>query len=499
MSDHKSSFFRPLLWAATLAIGFGTLWTLLAVWLFAAIDNIRQGAEGNANSYEQLVVTPDGTPLIQSTRWDNLSLSTYRDLSGRTREAPEESHLLPGMSMPGEHGKPGVFADQPGWEHRLKYFVNEQEPTVVWYFVHDGKPEGAGYFVGYERVSNRRVGFIGLLGFRSDPVPVDEWIPVRNPLILDYSYWSSAPVWIYWGSGRGLQQFRPTQWDLPPRLVHVPSGNRLRLVDLATRTVNTVFEAPEPIEALAIPVLSSYARGRPATEQPILVRTGRQIQTLNRKYQITRVFNIPTEADRWSPVSWYEIGNGQALAEFDRPGVTRRAFSIAPRTLYRIASDGTIQDQFEVVLRSGTLALSEEMGSSLLALTLPAPVILIVIQPLFRMIVDPAQSYPAAVSGMLRSSWPSLSVVLVLTLVLAVMAKRRSRAFGLSKREQFAWAVFVFLLGLPAYVGFLLYRRWPIRQPCPNCHARVPRDRAACAECGTRFPDPSHKGIEIFA
>ena len=49
--------------------------------------------------------------------------------------------------------------------------MNEREPSVNWFFVHDGKPEGAGYFVGYERVSNRRVGFIGLSGFRSDPVP----------------------------------------------------------------------------------------------------------------------------------------------------------------------------------------------------------------------------------------------------------------------------------------------------------------------------------------
>ena len=494
MSDRKSSFFRPLLWAVTLAIGFGTVWTLAGVWLFAAIDSARQGREGDA--YEQLVVRSDGTPLIESTPRDNLSQSTYRDLGGRAEEPPDQSHMLPQVPMAGEHGKPGFFAGQPGWEHRLKYFVNEQEPTVHWYFVHDGKPEGAGYFVGYERESNRRVGFIGLLGLRSQTVPVDEWIPVRNPLIMDHSQWSPAP---FWASRWGMQPLRPAQWDVPPHLVHVPSGNQLRLVDLAARTVNTVFETPEPIEALGIPLLSSYAGGRPAKEQPILVRTGRQIQTLNRHYQITRVFTIPTEADRRSPVSWYEIGDGQAIAEFVRPNATRGAVHITPRMIYRIAGDGTIQDQFEVILRNGTSALSEEMGAFLLALAVPAPAILIVIEPLFLMDVYQAQSYPAAVSAMLRSSWPSLLMVFALTMVLAVMAQRRSRGFGLSTREQLAWAVFVFLLGLPAYVGFRLYRRWPIRLPCPNCHVRAPRDRAFCAECGRRFPDPSLKGIEIFA
>ncbi len=167
--------------------------------------------------------------------------------------------------------------------------------------------------------------------------------------------------------------------------------------------------------------------------------------------------------------------------------------------MYRIAADGTIQDRFEVILQNGPIGLTQEMGALLLALAVPAPAILVVVEPLFLMSVDQAQSYPAAVSAMLRDSWPSLLVVFALALVLAVMTKRRSRAFGLSKREQFAWAVFVFLFGLPAYVGFLLYRRWPIRQPCPNCHARAPRDRVACAECGTRFPDPALKGIEIFA
>ena len=58
--------------------------------------------------------------------------------------------------------------------------MNEREPTVNWFFVHDGKPDGAGYFVGYERTSNRRVGFIGMSGFRTGPVPAADWIPVRR-------------------------------------------------------------------------------------------------------------------------------------------------------------------------------------------------------------------------------------------------------------------------------------------------------------------------------
>ncbi len=497
MSDRKSSLFRPLLWAATLAIGFGTVWGQLVVWLALAINAAREVAAGDADSWEQLVVKSDGTPLIMSAPRNNLSLSTYRDLSGRQQEAPDQDHQIWGVYMPGEHWKPRFFSGQPDWEHRLKEFVNDQDLTVHWYFVHDGKPEGAGYFVGYERGSNRQVGFIGLLGFRSQTVPKDEWIPVRTALIGDYTQWSS-PRWFNWRAVRDQGSLRPDRRDLPPRLVHVPSGNRLRLVDLATRTVRTVFETPEPIESLGVPELSSQARGRPEKEQPILVRTGHEIQILNHNYQITRIFAIPTEASRKSPVNWYELDNGQALVEVQQPGAPGATINIASGTMYRIAEDGAIQDQFEVNLQS-QIEPSEELRGFLFALAVPTPAILIVTEPLLLMLDDPARSYPAALGAIVRGSWLSLLVVFALTLVLAVTTKRRSSAFGLSKRAQLAWTVFVLLFGLPVYAGFRLHRRWPIRQPCPNCHARTPRDCAACAECGTRFPDPALKGIEIFA
>ena len=139
------------------------------------------------------------------------------------------------------------------------------------------------------------------------------------------------------------------------------------------------------------------------------------------------------------------------------------------------------------------------MQTVLLAAGIPAPAILLAIEPFMAFETDQVQSYPAAVAATLEAFWPSLLADLVVSSVLALIAWRRSRSFGLSRREQVAWGVFVLLLGVPAYAGFLLFRRWPNREPCPHCHVRSARDRATCAECGTRFPAPSLKGIEIFA
>ena len=177
--------------------------------------------------------------------------------------------------------------------------MNEKEPKVNWFFVHDGKPQGAGYFVGYERESNRRVGYIGLSGFRSEPLPTEEWIPVRGELITDYSHWSSAPYPNYLSGA--VWEVRIERGDLPPRLVYVPSGNHLRLVDLAARTVTTVFESSEPIESVGIPTLSSWTVGRRHEGAAHSGADKTSDPCIGSQTQGHQVFTIPTEVDQPEP------------------------------------------------------------------------------------------------------------------------------------------------------------------------------------------------------
>ena len=151
-----------------------------------------------------------------------------------------------------------------------------------------------------------------------------------------------------------------------------------------------------------------------------------------------------------------------------------------------------------VNLQTGSSVPNQEVQALSVALGIPSPAILLGIGLLIEIEASSTESDRAAIESVSRF-WPWLIAVVAFSSLLAVMAWKRSREFGLSRGEQACWAGFVLLFGLPAYAGFRLYRRWPIRLPCPQCHVRVPRDRTACAECGTRFPDPSLKGIEIFA
>ncbi|SIO18485.1 hypothetical protein SAMN05444166_2874 [Singulisphaera sp. GP187] len=234
MIARKNSLLRQSLLAATLAVGFGTLWFVLTLWLGTSI--LRAWPGWNQPPFENLVVKSDGTPLIESIPSENMSLATYRDIKGVRCDAVGRNERSPTMYMSGGLETSGALSQSLGWERRIKVFVDEREPTANWYFVHDGKQEGGGYFVGYESESNRRIGFIGRSGFRSHSVPTDEQIRVRGALVKSNLFWSSAPVSI--DSGR-MSMMRPDPRDLPPRLVYVPSGNRLRLVDLAARTIAT--------------------------------------------------------------------------------------------------------------------------------------------------------------------------------------------------------------------------------------------------------------------
>jgi hypothetical protein len=84
-----------------------------------------------------------------------------------------------------------------------------------------------------------------------------------------------------------------------------------------------------------------------------------------------------------------------------------------------------------------------------------------------------------------------------LSTILAILCFRRHLRY--SDRNAVAWALFVFVLGIPGFIGYLLHRRWPIVVRCQHCGVETPRDRDTCLTCSTPFPPPAMKGIEVFA
>ncbi len=489
-------FVRQLLLAATISVGFGTIWLVLAVFLGTLALEAWQSPDSNWPPRQSLVVKRDGTPLIKSIPRSNPLDATYSDKSGRTVPAPPKTDLIePVYLFAGNWTQTSWLSELP-WQTRLKPFVEPEHPSVVWYFVHDGKPDGAGYFAGYDRNGNRAVGFIGDSGFQSDRPPPGQQFPVRSSLMTTVPFWSPSRFGISQGQVGGAD---PLTSRISLSAVYVPTANRLRVLDLRTRTVSTAFETPEPIESFGICEQDTAGRSDLARQPAVFVRTAHTIVAVNSAHEILSTFTVPGKLQDDYMIAWYALGKGDALAEFYHPWRTDPGENIAPRTICSVAPDGTLRSQTDLSLQSGMAVWSKQQESSLLVAALPAPLVWPIAEWFFVSLINQAPSFSAAVRMMIESSWPSLLAVAILGLLLAIASWRRSRAFGLPVPHQAGWAIFVFLFGIPGYAGYRLHRRWAARTECPNCHVRAPRDREACTACRTAFPAPAPKGIEIFA
>ena len=498
MTRKPPSLLSNLIMATTLAVGFGTLWLVLVNVVGAALFDAWAGSPAWPPR-ENLAVRAHGTPLIASTP-RGVSKAEYRELNGRAVSDPENLRLVDPVWMdllhPVARSELYLFLFPFGWEDRLKLFVDDQHKSLIWFFVHDGKNYGTGYFVGYDRADSRIVGFIGQQGFTSNPVPTGERFPVRFDLMSGVKYWSAAKIQLFRGTllDEGLL---PT--PIPSRMVYVPARNRLYLVDLSTRTVQIVFESPEMIASFSVPLEPpSPGAGQPSRGPIQVMRTSGHLHRLNRQHEVSRTFSIPTDSDRAFYASVYELSNGEAFAEFYRWRIRDDERNLEPRILYRIAADGTLADRGELTLQSGMLKWHKQSIAPVFRCALAAPVIIPLVEPLMIMFIDNDRSFAAAAAAMFRNSWPSLLGIFVLSALLAAATWRRARAFALPVSEQVVWVIFVFLAGLPGYAGYKLHRRWPLRQDCPRCRARVPWDREVCVACGKAFPSASVKGIEIL-
>ena len=99
--------------------------------------------------------------------------------------------------------------------------------------------------------------------------------------------------------------------------------------------------------------------------------------------------------------------------------------------ILKIAQDGTIHDSLPLSLQTGSIAPSERAQASLVAISLPAPAALLA-SGLSVAIFNPDHGVWATLVSLLLLSWPLLAGVLALSIVLAVIAWRWARAFGLS-------------------------------------------------------------------
>ena len=128
----------------------------------------------------------------------------------------------------------------------------------------------------------------------------------------------------------------------------------------------------------------------------------RQIHELDQQHHVKKVFSLPAEVDRRSSVEWYQKNSGQAIVVIDPLRSTGLPDIVYRKFVYRITGDGAIEDQFAIDLQTGSSTPDGATEAFQVALVLPVPAILFAIGLFLVIANDPPQSYPAAVTALLK-------------------------------------------------------------------------------------------------
>jgi hypothetical protein len=501
----KQAIFLPLVLATLLAVGFVAVLMGVVSWTASCLT-----AGGGYREYENLVVKSDGTPIIakyNSDTWQNI----YRTLDGQKldKEAAKSMRTLFPAQLQGADEieamrRPLAASERIQPESDLAYRFNQSDtdeggPIVFWYFMHDGKLEGKGYFAGFGRKSKLSVGYLGREGFSKEVPPQEQWFPMDGRLMgPEYYSYGILP--------RFYKNREPSQNEIAYPMVANPawktlmiSGDDLLQIDLKTGKTVSLLKAPGMFSLSYIGDcrIQDVKENDDERHGLVAVRTADRIIICETTGKTVETFAIP-ESLRGEYFSFYHIGKDQALIDKQNHYVD----AMSTEELLWTDSAGKILRRKEVALTGRTTHGQSQADYWLGAICTQSPLAM----SIFGLLIGPLDDvswmrgeldYAQAARLSWAKLWMPLGALLIVAGVLAFLCCRRQRRYALP--WTWVWVVFVFLLGVPGYIGYRFHRRWAVLDGCPYCKHLVPRDRESCADCGRQFPLPERKGIEIMA
>ncbi|HEY1600676.1 MAG TPA: hypothetical protein VGG64_13795 [Pirellulales bacterium] len=463
----RSKLFAPLVLAATLALGAQGIWGFACMWTQAVI-----GAGMIHPVNESLEITRDGRALIRHMQKTNgMWRHDYRSLSGQ-----EVSDATVNSATALYLAAPTAKPDWLNWNQRIQGFADTRNWPTYWFLSRDARAPGNAYFVLYDGQTRQLVGYFGPHGFRPDLPPADEQFS-------DVPQWGYAPILTAANYGGG------SEWNRASA-VYLIGNSKLWRIDIEGRAIQTVEVPDEPV---SVAWLGTNEHGGPAfdrTKYRVVVRTRDNIALLDVKGATLRSFPIP------APLGERDI----RFFDTEATDVVLTSHSTrGDADVYWIDEAGGA-DRHENVQISGMKAVDNESAAWLVALVVPAPLVeafYYTTEAAGHVESGDAASMAEAFAQTFNQCWPAILAVGTLSALLAAVCYRHRRRYA--DRDGAAWALFVFLMGVPGAIGYWLHRQWPVTERCAHCGATAPRDRDGCLVCAAEFPAPELKGIEVFA
>ncbi|MDA0833844.1 MAG: hypothetical protein O2955_04410 [Planctomycetota bacterium] len=506
-----------LVLAFVLTVGISSAWTLIVGFVGESINL------SGRRIYESVSITHAGLPVI--VRYDaKTQKSSYRTPEGIEidSEQPEQQgvdfdfngggYASFGRDMTGlnETTAQGTRIAAPASITEVAYphvipFNDGRTPSTFWYYLQDRRVRNTGYFVGYDSQSREVIGYYTRRGFQSSPPQNrNEWFDVAQDVSgLANSIASNNPYNYYGSSVR--EPFTPvstTARDFYEWNVFLVEEGRVWKVNLRER------ESPPQELDIASGVLSLGISLGVMFE----ANDGPNDKKVYRRQHDALIISTADDVLVYDPID-------ESIVRLPRPDELKGKQIAISRTiegkyifhqliydreadtthvLFTISPEGDVlkRQQFTTTMRGANQNLL------LVALLMPHPLgatvmTLLAIPMSSYSIADETVEYAALVKRSLAENWPALFVAYLLAVICAWRTVVRQRRYG--DPVVIPWVIFVFLTGVPGYLGYLAHRRWPVRLACPSCAAKTPRDRHTCLDCGLEFPPPELKGIEVFA
>jgi hypothetical protein len=454
-----------MLMAVLLSIGAALAWGMAAGWTMTIyIDNVNRRPR---QVWESIEVLRDGTPVIKSISDSagRQTSTTHRTLDGTQVIVRPTGDYLGVANLWVPAGTAPAWT-RPSWNERIIQLFRYEITTEAWYAVHDGNWQGHAYIVGFDVSTKRTIGYVGKHGFRFDAPPADDQFPVS---VGRFGY-----------SG----YFDPDRITFGAAYILTDEG--LMQIDWDKQSVRFVFQEDNLIS------MATWAEYEPDDTKPrkllFFVRSSDSVRLLDLAGNVQEMFALPAEL-RNGNLSWAPLGDGRALAWEQGPTVE----------LLWLDATGIVKRQ-KVDLHRQQNEDSDRKKMTLVSLIAPVPVVcgaVSAIVPLGSQTAPGTGGPWTRLATTVADAWPPMLIVFALGVVLAWLCYRRQRQYGMPWTP--AWVVFVFLFGLPGYIGYRTHRRWPTCLPCPSCGRTAPRDRPTCCHCHRDFPAPAANGTEVFA
>ncbi|MGC1479528.1 MAG: hypothetical protein WA771_03415 [Chthoniobacterales bacterium] len=459
--------------ATRLALGLTVLsgaFTLIVI-AATALSLIPWGQPTDARSYTRFVITHDGTVYLRTSLSDGSS-TVVTDLDGNPVPDVDTDYRNTCDFVPiAWDVNLGTGAAWRAIRRSPRSLRNYLQPISTgyrdgerWYLLNDQR-----YFVGYDRLSRRRIGICDRNGFQpadATPRPFSE-LPDQS----NYPFQLPTYFWV------GPEAFQFDAMDRKFPKVFAAGIQRIHGI----ASFHPVRDSPA---SLGIAVGDSIhivtAKGTPLLQTPY----GHDVRTWP-GIAITATPDLDRFFLKYTASAWHSNAPnpGTRLDELDATG--------------RVVA--THHGEF-----SDTRHAPPTWQDRLSTATLPLfPVaILSAHDSLTRTDVPNVDFYGRTQSGLLAPEGERASALITLTAIgfaLGAITFAWARRLRFTVRRAAAWAGFVLAFGPAGLIAFRLLVRWPVNQPCPACRRPRPLDQPRCPHCLADWPRNARAESEIFA